>query len=118
MWETSAWRNVPTAAMATLEMATRRREAADAAALIAMCAAEDECDRLRVSLGAAVRTAVRRVGTETAAAVEQLEPGLRDAVAEMARAVALSEHINGLFRAKVNPQSPVWKLVVEYLLVN
>jgi hypothetical protein len=107
MSKTRAWRDLPTAAMATLDMATERREAAGAAALIAMCAAEDECDRLRVSLGAAVRTAVRRVGTKAAAAVGRLEPGLRDAVAEMARAVALSENINGLFRAKMNPQSPL-----------
>ncbi len=78
----------------------------------------DECDRLRVSLGAAARTAVRRVGTEVAAAVEQLEPSLHDAVVEMARVVALSGHINGFFRAKVNPQRQVWGLIVEYQLVS
>ena len=107
MWEAGAWCDLPTTSMAALEVATGRREAAGAAALIAMCAAEDECDRLRVSLGAAVRTAVRRVGTKAAAAVGRLEPGLRDAVAEMAPAIALSENINGLFRAKMNPQSPL-----------
>ena len=118
MWEAGAWCDLPTASMAALEVATGRREAAGAAALIAMCVAEGECGRLRVSLGAAARAAARRVEAEAAAAFERLQSCLRNTAAEEARAVALSEHISGFFRAKVSPQSPGLGFIVEYQLVS